>query len=425
MHFNALANGIRVLYYPVPTSKSIVLKLYIKAGSCYENLYNNGISHLLEHMHFRRLGNRSQRELYMHMECMGTTLQANTYPECMMFFMKVRPEFLQSCALLLKDILTMYNWDDEDFSAEKRVVIRQIVENENPFTIKANKTLWKHHPLSMPVCGTADSVEIISLSDLLLFKEQCFCQGRIGVCATGNFSHDEIVYMDDLFGSIQVNTPNNNFMPLCPKFIRKPDVCFDKAETNELYIEIYFDILSKLYPKEVLILLNSILGGGVGSYLQSNIREILGVSTDISSDVITYQNIHQIKISYSVNKINFLTSLSYIAKELNRTKTSITDSDKEQNIRFFTDNLWFWLEDMELLNDNVSWDSLVYDSQNYSIDERISRYKATTNENLMDLARILFIPSNLSLVVYGNTSRITQKRCKEVLAAALNESVST
>ena len=51
---NTLDNGLQVWSYPLETH-SIALDLWVRAGSAYESSKQNGITHLLEHLHFRSL----------------------------------------------------------------------------------------------------------------------------------------------------------------------------------------------------------------------------------------------------------------------------------------------------------------------------------------------------------------------------------
>lgn len=64
MQKRILNNGLKVIYYPIEHAMSVEIGLYIRAGARYENKENNGITHLLEHMHFRQLG-RHESERYI------------------------------------------------------------------------------------------------------------------------------------------------------------------------------------------------------------------------------------------------------------------------------------------------------------------------------------------------------------------------
>jgi predicted Zn-dependent peptidase len=46
-------SGIDVIFAPMEDANSITIEIMCKAGSIYENIENNGISHFLEHLFFK------------------------------------------------------------------------------------------------------------------------------------------------------------------------------------------------------------------------------------------------------------------------------------------------------------------------------------------------------------------------------------
>lgn len=50
-------NGISIYSLTNPNLRSFCLSLYVRAGSIFEDLSNNGISHLFEHVVFRNIIN--------------------------------------------------------------------------------------------------------------------------------------------------------------------------------------------------------------------------------------------------------------------------------------------------------------------------------------------------------------------------------
>ena len=80
-----LNNGLTVFFYQMSNTHSVTISLYVKAGSVYEEV--EGTTHLLEHLHFRKLGKFTQEELYYEMECMGSSLRAAAYRDFMKFSM--------------------------------------------------------------------------------------------------------------------------------------------------------------------------------------------------------------------------------------------------------------------------------------------------------------------------------------------------
>jgi predicted Zn-dependent peptidase len=97
-------NGVNIYYYMQPNTHSICLSLYIKAGTLYEDTAP-GITHFLEHLHFRRLGGRTQKELYYQLESIGGYLGACTYKEFLRFYLTASPQYFSQLVKIASDLL--------------------------------------------------------------------------------------------------------------------------------------------------------------------------------------------------------------------------------------------------------------------------------------------------------------------------------
>ena len=52
-HFTTLDNGLKVMLYPDKQAPTVACRIFYVTGSVHENMENNGIAHLLEHMLFK------------------------------------------------------------------------------------------------------------------------------------------------------------------------------------------------------------------------------------------------------------------------------------------------------------------------------------------------------------------------------------
>ena len=178
MQIIKLSNGLTFIYYPISNAQSVEIGLYVKAGSRYETKSNNGITHLLEHMHFRQLGNMSQEEIYKQTECMGTSLRATTYKDMMCFYMKIRPRYLGKSLVFFENILNTFDWEEEQLISEKRTVLNEICENRSRLIRQTivDETIWSNHSLSQQILGNEEIIERISLEEVIRYKKEVFCK---------------------------------------------------------------------------------------------------------------------------------------------------------------------------------------------------------------------------------------------------------
>ena len=198
MYEKRLNNGLKIVEYPIDNAQSIEIGLYIKAGARYENKGDNGITHLLEHMHFRQLGNMKQKEIYEYAEKMGSTLRGTTYKEMLCFNIKVRPKYLKKSLNLFEKIITTYEWTEEQLKSEKKVVISEIREkednNENQKII--DRVIWNKHPLSNSILGNASNIKRITLQKLVQYKKKIFCKDNMLLVITGAINEEEIIWIN-------------------------------------------------------------------------------------------------------------------------------------------------------------------------------------------------------------------------------------
>lgn len=103
-----------------------------------------------------------------------------------------------------------------------------------------------------------------------------------------------------------------------------------------------------------------------------------------------------------------------IIKIVNNLKLDISQSDIDMNMTFFTDNLWFWLEDSHELNFQLGYD-FMKGKELLTIEERIDVNKSINYYRLREISDVLFRAENMSLIVMGPTSGITKKELEESL----------
>lgn len=77
-------NGISIYSLTNPNLRSFCLSLYVRAGSIFEDLSNNGISHLFEHVVFRNIKNKYEN-FYELLAMHGLCFQGSTYKKFVSF----------------------------------------------------------------------------------------------------------------------------------------------------------------------------------------------------------------------------------------------------------------------------------------------------------------------------------------------------
>lgn len=406
MYEKRLNNGLKIVEYPIDNAQSIEIGLYIKAGARYENKGDNGITHLLEHMHFRQLGNMKQKEIYEYAEKMRSTLRGTTYKEMLCFNIKVRPKYLKKSLNLFEKIITTYEWTEEQLKSEKKVVISEIREkednNENQKII--DRVIWNKHPLSNSILGNASNIKRITLQKLVQYKKKIFCKDNMLLVITGAINEEEIIWINKKFEAIAINEClqkiNSNNMN-DGQFKRKHNYLMKNyPEWNLINMQLIFDVDLKQIKENELLFFNSIVGGGDGSYLQQEIRDKRGMVYDIYSYGEIFSDKAVWSIVYSIEKDQLYLSLNVIVKMLKMLKTVISQEDIEKNMPFFTENLWYWTEGTKELNFQLGND-FIKNKIGLTINERIKENEKINYERMQKVAEIILKNKNMSLIAMG------------------------
>lgn len=289
-----LSNGLCYKGYQNSDVHSVNMSLYFRAGVLYENSHVHGISHLLEHLFFRRMGGMNQKELYYQMEKIGSTLRASTYSSFIRFDISVSPKYFYPAFQIISQIFADNEWTEEDIEKEKAVVMKQIAFKSSPsFSDYINDRYFKGTAMSRPIMGTVESVKRISLKTVNLWRNKVFCPSNSCFVITGNFSNEYNEYAKNTLSNfLNTNKSLNRYSSM-------PKDCFQRDDKSDFIIDtdynisdisITFDVRSNnCFQAEFL---SSIIGGGAGSRLALILREDLAITDEVYSNVDILSLIH-------------------------------------------------------------------------------------------------------------------------------------
>lgn len=410
-----LSNGIRIILHQMLNTHSVTLGMYIKAGSGYETTEQQGITHLLEHLHFRRMGIMSQEQLYYKIESMGTNLKGITYSDFLQYSIKIHPVYFEDTVAMLKELIYTSEWTNEEFEKEKQVVINQIKENNKYFDMNAEvrRFIFRNTLLEKEIMGTVENISSFNLHDVQEYKKRIFNKNSICFCITGCVNDKKLEWLMNELESWDF--PEEKAFEDCsiPQLFhqRGPDIIFYKSTSNIIDADVCFDISGDSGKDKLRNILNCILGEGTGANLQRRIREDLGYSSNIYSYIERYRNFEVLHISFSVEKEYFLSCLMEIVNVLKNLKIKITERELNVSLPFYTKNSIFLEDDTEEMNFQLAYRKFVLGR---GTEEEIENIHDIAEE-LKKIAQEIFVLKNASIFIIGDTKRISKKSIKDIL----------
>jgi Predicted Zn-dependent peptidases len=415
------SNGINIYYYKQPNTHSICISLYIKTGTLYESEHP-GITHFLEHLHFRKLGGRTQKDLYYQLECIGGHMGASTYKEFLQFYLTASPKYFKNLAKIASDLLGELEADIKDFYAEKRLVLSEIREDNqnNDVNFFSNKYIWKNTNLQNPVLGSISSVKAFTLQMLKDEKEKAFTRRNMFFYVTGNFSDADI---DGLAREIEryslndrLGTQKNNIAEIPDGFMDRN--AFVKIINRKYFmhnLKISFDVDFNMASRRELFFLDSILAGGLCSLIRAEIIEKKGFIYSFTTTVDEYANIGVYCFELEVYKSKLLDTVKSFISVLKEVKKTISEKDMLATIVFKTDNQMLFLDDPEGLNWQMAYLNHIMDNNFSDISELADSYRNIQKEQLVKIANDIFSADNTVLVSIGNKKGLSENKLHEIL----------
>ncbi len=288
-------NGLKVIYEHNDSFKSISFGIWVLSGSTIESEETNGISHFIEHMVFKGSREFSREKISKKIEEFGGTVDAYTTKEYTAYYGKVSVEDFKDAFYLLSSMIKEPLFSEHDIENEKKVVIEEINEEEDSvFDVLVNffyKKSFAGSSLSLPILGTKKSIGNFNSKLLRNFHSFFYQPSNIIITGSGALEFEE-------FKSIVLNNfnfhhkraankvPEYKFTPCC---YRKK---VDNKELSQVYIVIGFPVrIENLNERFSLSILNHLFGGGINSRLFQRIREELGLSYSISTNVEVFRRL--------------------------------------------------------------------------------------------------------------------------------------
>ncbi|XP_050719382.1 mitochondrial-processing peptidase subunit beta-like [Eriocheir sinensis] len=203
-----LDNGLRVATEDsgAPTA---TVGLWIDTGSRFETDANNGVAHFLEHMAFKGTSKRSQTDLELEVENIGSHLNAYTSREQTVFYAKCFSQDIPRAVEILSDIIQNSKFGEAEIERERGVILREMQEVESNLQEVVfdhlHAVAFQGTPLGRTILGPTKNIKSISRSDLVDYITTHYKAPRIVLAGAGGVDHGSLVKLaEDHFKGLGV-----------------------------------------------------------------------------------------------------------------------------------------------------------------------------------------------------------------------------
>jgi predicted Zn-dependent peptidase len=280
-----LANGIRIVTEEVSSFHSVSLGINVAVGSRFEEASEGGYSHFLEHMLFKGTPGRTAPQIAREIESVGGILNAFTAREYTSYYCKVLYENTGQAVDLLSDIFLNSTFDPDELEREREVIkeeVRMVDDIPEDLVVDLHYgNLFPGHALGKPIMGTFASLDGLTRDSLIAYRDRLYKPDQIIVAAAGRVEHDAVVALvakafDGFAGKSDRKLD-------CPKPMVR-SASFHHKPSEQVHICMGTAAYSFADPRRMaLLVLNTELGGGMGSRLFQEIREKRGLAYSVGS----------------------------------------------------------------------------------------------------------------------------------------------
>jgi predicted Zn-dependent peptidase len=404
-NFLELKNGIRIIHKPIK-SEVAHCGFIIKTGSRDEKEEESGITHFIEHALFKGTDKRKSHHILNRIDSVGGEINAFTTKEQTSIYASFTKEHFNRSLELLTDILFNSTYPEKELEKEKDVIIDEINSYlDNPYEQiydDFEELVFGNHPLNMNILGTVDSVKKIDRTKILNFIKENYATDQIVFSVVGDISLKTIEklcnkYLNDIPQKTSSNKRKlfNSYQPII-KEVEKEGYQTHCIIGNQAY-GAHHD------SKNSFILLNNILGGpAMNSRLNMGIREKYGFTYNIESSYSVFSDIGLFYIYLGTDKKYIDKSIKLVHKELKslrekKLSTSQLKKAKQQLIGQIT------LSEENNCNTMLGMGKglLLYNKID-SLKETFDKINNITQEELTNIANIVFDPKQLSSLIFSS-----------------------
>lgn len=289
IHRTVLDNGIVVLVTENPAADIVAGRIFLRAGSCYENQEQAGLAHLLAAVLTKGCDNLSSMAIAEKVESVGASLSADTAADYFLLSLKTVTSDFAEILTLAGQILRLPTFPEAEVELERRIALQDIrSQQEQPFTIAFDKlrhTMYQDHPYARSALGDEVSISRLNRADLVRYHQTHFRPDNMVISIAGRITvEDATTLVKEVFGDWQVfplqPLPKLNL----PELKVEPQMTITPQQTQQSILMLgYLGPSVRSTDYAALKLLSTYLGNGLSSRLFVELREKRGLAYEVSA----------------------------------------------------------------------------------------------------------------------------------------------
>jgi predicted Zn-dependent peptidase len=399
-----LRSGLTVLTQHMRDVRSVSLGLFVRHGASEETPRQSGLSHFLEHMLFKGTETRDARSIVMEFEDRGGTINAATAKETIAILATVLDEDVETALEVIGDMTSNPKLDPDEIEREKGVILeeyRSLMDSPEDHVLHMLfESIFHRHPLSKEVLGAPKPILGASRRKLQRRWKQAFNPKGAFLVACGSIRHGDVARAAETHfhlpegPSLEPKEPN--WKP--KRRVRR------RVRTELSQVHVAGGVRIPPYRDQrryALMILNSILGGGMSSRLFYELRERRGLVYSVASFLDFFQEHGVLGFYYSLEKGNLRNAHQILFKELEKLKDDGIDEEELSRVKNRVRGVLALAQESTANRMLRIADCELFLGEYVTIDETLRRFESVTVEQVNDVIDEFLRPDGFSYALIG------------------------
>jgi predicted Zn-dependent peptidase len=398
-----LPGGITIVGEELDSVRSLAIGVWVRVGSRHESPQESGMSHFLEHMVFKGTHRRDAYQIALSLESVGGHLDAFTGRELTCFFARVLEEHADLAVDVLADLTLGPRLDPDDVAKEKKVIVDEIQTYEDTPDDRIHDlfadVVWSGHPLGNRILGSRDSVESFTAEGVGDYHALHYTAPNLVVSVAGRFEWDRFVNaVQSKFAGARPGAAAGQ-----PRVVAVGrDVVHHEKDLAQQYVCLGSPGLPQEHPdRYALVLLSTLLGGGMSSRLFQRVREQEGLAYSIYTYADSYEDAGIFCAAMSVQPAHGRRAVALTLDEFERLSADGVPAEELASAKAqLKGSILLGLESTSNRMNRIAR-SEIYSGRFLPVDELVAQIDAITSEDVRRLSGALLARERLSLVALG------------------------
>lgn len=413
-----LENGVRLITISGLPTNAVTISAFIKAGYRFDPYDKPGLAHFTEHMVFNGTANfPTVKGEARAIESTGGWHKAFTWIEHQKHTIHLPKSYFEVGVELLMETLSVPLLKKTEIEKEKGVIREEIFKNKSDLS----RSIWDYvwHPLvfqnthlARPYTGTGKDLDNISEKDIKNFLRDYFGPDNCVIFVASNLDEQYIQNIvaknTKLFKNLAAS--RNLVRSITPK-VKKNIFVHKDPSYYQTSLCIGVQTVPYNSPEKLsLNIIRDMLGGYFGTNLVQTLRNKGGLTYGWRCYREYIKETGYIMFNVSTAHKNVKKVTSIILNEFSRFASNrISDKEIELAKKHLIGSIY---TNLETGQDYIDWyglDELLNPKNVLSIEEKISQYEKTSNEEIRRVASKYFSMDKVLIGAIGNIDELTLK----------------